>query len=166
MFKEELEKFSKELETYLTTSNSIAIALLDADFAVLDCNLGFMRMFNPRQHPAGKPLREFLDLEDADIRYSEEFRVPCSRSTGIGGIVYCYLIRKENSQLLVCERVVITESRALEQIGIVNDELINLQRELVKKNRLLENLKRELDGRIVELESALDKIRQMESCTV
>jgi two-component system NtrC family sensor kinase len=43
----------------------------------------------------------------------------------------------------------------------MNDELINLQRELVKKNHLLEKLKTDLDERVSELESANSEQRQL-----
>jgi hypothetical protein len=158
---EELAKYGKELEWYLATSNGIGVVLLDIDLTIQDCNLGFMRLFNPRQNPAGEPLADYLDLDGSEIRYGEELRLPCSRKSGIGGIIYCYIIRKEFGHLLLCERLVLTESRALEQIGAMNDELINLQREMVKKNRFLEKLKLEMDSRIVELEAALVRCKSI-----
>ena len=42
------------------------------------------------------------------------------------------------------KRVILAESRVLEQIGAMNDELINLQRESVKKNRLLTTTSEEI----------------------
>jgi hypothetical protein len=44
----------------------------------------------------------------------------------------------------------------------MNDELINLQRESIKKNHQLEKLRRELDERVAELESTLARVNQLE----
>ena len=44
----------------------------------------------------------------------------------------------------------------------MNDELINMQRDVVKKNRLLEKLKSDLHDRIAELELALERINRLE----
>jgi hypothetical protein len=47
-------------------------------------------------------------------------------------------------------------------MGSMNDDLVNMSRELVKKNRMLEKLKSERDERVTELESALDMIKKLE----
>lgn len=162
MLREELAKYGKEVEAYLTTSNGICIVQLDPDFNIVDCNLGFMRLYNPRQDPVGEPLTNYLEMDGCDIRCGEELRLPCSRKSGMDAINYCNFIRTENGYLLFCERLLLTESRALEQMGSMNDELINMQRELVKKNQLLEKLRGELDERIAELETTLLRVKQLE----
>lgn len=160
--KQELERYDKEVVTYLTASNAIAIVQLDLALNILDCNLGFMQMFNPRQNPAGEQLSDYIAFDANEIRSGQELRLPCSLKTGMEAINYCYLIQTENGYLLFCERQLLTESRALEQIGSMNDELINLQREAVKKNYLLEKLSKELDERVVELEATLAKVKELE----
>jgi two-component system NtrC family sensor kinase len=161
MLREELERYSKEIESYLATSISIAIVQLDLCLNIVDCNLGFMRLFNVRQHPAGEPLHNYFALDASELQVGEELKLPCSSESGVSGVVYCNIIRKENGYLMFCGRLLITESRALKQIGSMNDELINLQRELVKKNHLLEKLKMDLDERVSELESANSEQRQL-----
>ena len=160
MLGQQLARYRKELESYLVTSSGFGIAFLGSDLTILDCNPGFMRMFNLRRKPLGEQLADYLDLAGSDFRCDEELRLPCSRKTGMDGVIYCHLIRTENGQLLFCERVVLTESRALEQIGVINDELINLQRELVKKTHLLEKLKLELDERVEERTRELQSVNR------
>jgi hypothetical protein len=50
----------------------------------------------------------------------------------------------------------------MKEIGVINNELINLQRELVKKNLLLEKMKGELEERNSELEATLARVKQLE----
>jgi hypothetical protein len=160
---EELARYNKDVEAYLIKSNVFCIMLLNYDLNILDCNIGFMRLFNPLQKPVGEPLSSYLDLDkNRDIMCGEEIKVSCSRKSGMEGIFSCYLVRTENGYLLLCERMLLTASRALEQMGGINDELINLQRELVKKNHLQEKLRVELDQRILELEAALERVKQLE----
>ena len=148
MLRDDLTCHSREVESYLMTSCALGVVLLDSDLTILDCNLGFMRVFKHRQKPVGVPLAHCCELAVNDIRYGEELRLPCSPTSGIEGIVYCYLIQSGQRHILFCEKLLLTESRVLEQMSTVNDELINLQRDLIKKNRLLEKMKIDLDERI------------------
>ena len=150
MLRDDLTCHSREVESYLMTSCALGVVLLDSDLTILDCNLGFMRVFKHRQKPVGVPLAHCCELAVNDIRYGEELRLPCSPTSGIEGIVYCYLIQSGQRHILFCEKLLLTESRVLEQMSTVNDELINLQRDLIKKNRLLEKMKIDLDERIAE----------------
>ena len=162
MLKKVLEKYSSEVESYLTTSGCTAIIQLDSNLIILDCNIGFIRLFNPRQKPAGEHLSDYLELHADDIRCGEQINIPCSRKTGMDAVNNCYIIQTDDGYLLFIERLLLTESRALEQIGSMNDDLINMQREVVKKNRLLEKMKSELDQRVAELELALARINRLE----
>ena len=162
MLKQELEKFSTKVESYLMASNSIGIVQLDSKLNILDCNLGFMRLFNPRQSPAGEQLSNYIELRSNDMRCDEQLKIPCCRKTGMDAVSNCYIIQTDDGYLLFLERLLLTESHALEQIGSMNDDLINLQRESVKKNHQLEKLRLELDERVAELEATVFRLKQLE----
>lgn len=162
MLKQELENNSTKIESYLTSSNGLAIVQLDASLTILDCNLGFMRLFNPRHSPAGEQLSDYLELHANDIRCGVQINIPCSRKTGLDAVTNCYFMQTDSGYLLFIERLLLTESRALEQMGSMNDELINMQRDMVKKNRQLEKLKSELHERVIELELAMSRINRLE----
>lgn len=162
MFKQELQKYSHKIESYLAKSNGIGVVQLDADFTILDCNIGFMRLFNLRKPATGERLDDYLELDTKDVRCDEELKIPCSRKTGMNAVNSCYLIQTGDGYLLFCERLLLTESFALEQMGKMNDDLINMQRESVKKHHQLEKLQRELDTRVAELEATLARVKQLE----
>jgi hypothetical protein len=121
-----------------------------------------MRLFGPLKLPVGLPITDYVELQEHDISYGEELKLSCSKKCGINGVLHCQLIRTERGCLLLCERLLLSESRTLEQIGTINNELINLQRELVKKNHHQVKLQLELDERIVELESVISRVKQLE----
>jgi signal transduction histidine kinase/CheY-like chemotaxis protein len=153
--KEELVSQREKLESYLDAVSGIGIVLIGQEMNILDCNHGFTRIFQLQQKPVGAPLTDFLILGDNDFKHAEELKLPSSHQSGVNGILYCHTTKTESGHLLFCERLMLTESRAIEQIGIINNELINLQRESVKKNLLLEKLRKELDERIAELENTI-----------
>jgi len=144
MLTDMLNLHSQEVTTYLASSSNFGITLLDADLNIVDCNLGFMRLFGPRQKPIAKPLHDFFELSDNDIHSGEVVKLACSRNSNMDGIFHCRFVRTDGGYLLFCERLSLTESRVLEQMGAMNNELLNLQRELVKKNNELDKLKLEL----------------------
>ena len=160
--REELLKNHDKIESYLMTSQGLTIAMLDAGLHIMDCNLGFMRLFQPRQKPVSISLSEFLDVEAVDVKRGGTFKLSFSRTMKKDGILDCTVIGVESGYLLFCERSVLTESKTIEGISLLNNELIALQRESVKKNTHLEKLERELANRIVELESILSRVKQLE----
>jgi len=162
MLKDELEKYSSTIESYLKKSNGVGIVQLDQNLKILDCNIGFMRLFNPRNNPTGTQLNDYLEFDGKDIRCDEELKISCSHKTGLTAVNNCYFIQTDDGYLLICERLLLAESRALEQIGSINNDLINLQRESVKKNYQLEKLQRELDKRVAELVATLARVKQLE----
>jgi hypothetical protein len=162
MLNQELQKYGKKIESYLAKSNGVGVVQLDANLNILDCNVGFMRMFNPRKNPTGGQLNDYLELDAKFLRCDEELKIPCSRKSGMNAVNNCYLIQTDDGYLLFCERLLLTESFALEQMSKMNDDLINLQRESVKKNHQLEKLQRELDTHVAELEASLTRVKLLE----
>lgn len=162
MLKENLEKYWDDIRVYLTSSSSLGIVQLDDSFRIKDCNIGFIRQLGAHNKPVGLQLSDFIQFDCSNINYGEQMKLSSSQKSGMNSVIYCSFIKTENGALLLSEKVVLSESQALEKIGIMNDDLINLQRELVKKNRQLEKLKKDLDGRVAELEEAIERIKRLE----
>ena len=158
----ELVSRREEIESYLDTVSSIGIILIDSALNIQDCNHGFTRMFQLQQKPVGSPVADFLTLGDNDLNQTEEIKLSSNHQSVVNGLLHCRAVETGSGYLIFCERLLLTESRAIEQIGTLNNELINLQRETVKKNLLLEKLRRELNERITEIEATLARVRQLE----
>jgi len=159
----ELAQQKEKLASYLDVLSGIGIAFIDSALNIRDCNQGFKKIFHIQKKPIGSPVTDFLILEDNDLKHFENLKLSCSRKSGLNGILYCRPVKTENGYLLFCERQMLTESRVIEQIGVINNELINLQRAAVKKNLLLEKLRRELDERIVELEATINELTRVKA---
>jgi hypothetical protein len=157
-----ISTYGKEIGTYLTTSSSFCIAQLDVRLTIRDWNLGFIRLFTPRQSPEGTPLSDFLVLGDGELLCNVELKLLCNRKSGMTGVICCTFIQMENGYLLLCERLLLTESHVLEEMGGINNELINLQRDLEKKNRQLNKQTSELQAVIAELHESLTRVKMLE----
>lgn len=162
MLPEELRSRQKEIESYLVDVSDIGILLVDPERNILDCNQGFIRMFQLRREPVGSPVTDFLQLGDNDLNRADELKLSLTQRSGLKGIAYCRSLKTAGRFLIFCERFLLTESRAIEEMGVLNNQLINQQRESVKKNLILEKMKRELDGHILDLEAALSRVKQLE----
>lgn len=162
ILQEELASRRKEVESYLETASGVGIVIVDPALNILDCNQGFKRMFQLKRKPVGAPVGDYLILGENDLKHAETLKLSCRPQSGVNGNLCCRAVETESGYLLFCERLMLTESRAIEQIGALNNDLINLQRESVKKNLLLEKLRRELDERIAELEATLSRVKQLE----
>jgi hypothetical protein len=110
----------------------------------------------------GESITNYIDLGVNEIVCGTELRLRCNHKAGMDGIISAQVITTDDGCILFCERFILTESHALEQFGTMNDDLINLQRELVKKNHLLEKMKQELDKQVLELETALARVKRLE----
>jgi PAS domain-containing protein len=150
------------LEAYWETTSSIGIILLDPSRNILDCNQGFTRMFQLQAKPVGLPVAQFLELGAEDLKEPGELKLGCSSRYGAAGIIHCHVKIAQEGHLLICERHILTESSALELVGVINNELVNLQRETATKNLLLERLKKESDRHLAEIKATLDRVRQLE----
>ncbi len=162
LLQNEISLHRGKIESYLYTLSGLGIVFTDMAMRILDCNHGFTEMFQLQQKPFGAPLADFLKIAETDLGHAEELKLSFNHPSGASGILYCRAVETGNGHLFFCERLLLTESRSIEQIGALNNELINLQRESVKKNLLLEKLRRELDERIADLEATLSRVKQLE----
>ena len=124
MFGEESVTYRKDFESYLTASNTLFVVQLDADLTILECNLGFMRLFGPRQNPKGETLTRYIELDGSGVTSGEAVRLPLNRNSGGNGIIHCQFIKKEQGYTLLGEIPVPAENTLLEQLGNSKEEIV------------------------------------------
>ncbi len=162
MLKKELIRNSALLASYMESLNGVGVVLIDPILNIIDCNTAFVRMFNIQNNPIGLQLSDFLQFSIDDLKRSGEIKLQYKNRKSAKGILDLYSMEVEVGYLIFCERLILTESLVLENFMNINNELISLQRELVKKNVQLEKLKGQLDERIKELEAALARVKILE----
>jgi hypothetical protein len=119
VLKEERGNQREELESYLETVSSFGILLINSDQNILDCNQGFMKIFQLQQKPLGSPVDDFLMLGDTGLKYTEEFRLSCNHQSGLDDVLHCRTVEAESGYLLFCKRLILTENQMIEQMGTI-----------------------------------------------
>ena len=149
MLSVELARYGTEIESYLTISSGIGIALAASDMTLKKCNHEFMRLFNLRRDPTGESLHNYIDMSESTFCCGETLKLSFSRKSGMVGFINCHFILTESGFLLFCNRVMLqTKGQVLNKVDVVSNALTNMRLELIKKNHLVEQLKLELAEKV------------------
>ncbi len=159
----ELRKINPELADLLAIKSSVPVLQIDDKQVIADCNNGFLKLFNLSKKPIGAGLADFLlpgNKEGGFDTESQEF--VCNARTGVHGILLAHRMRQDKGLLLWCERLFSTNNQVVEQMALLNNEYIAIQRELAKKNQYLNRVQQELKEKVVELEATLSHVKLLE----
>ena len=141
----ELRTTNAEFADFLNTQTSVPILQIDNQQLITDCNKGFLGLFSLSKKPVGAFLSDFLLPGIKDVIFTtgvQEF--VCNPRTGVHGILMTHRIQHNGSMLLWCERPFSTNNQVVEQMSVINNEIIAIQRELTKKNHHLNQAQGEL----------------------
>jgi hypothetical protein len=159
----EVLKNNNQLTDFITAQSSVAIVLVDEQQKISDCNNGFLKLFSLLEKPKDASISNFLIPGIEGIVFAPgDQQFTCNPKTGVHGVLIAHRLPYNNGMLLWCERLLNTNNQVVEQIGLLNNEFIALQRELDKKNHFLNLVQHELEEKIVQLESALSQVKQLE----
>jgi hypothetical protein len=129
---------------YLGDSTAVAAFQLDGDRRVTRVNGAFLRMAGRGEGPVGRP---FLDLLAASSRAAGERLLAGGASTerlqfkGEGPAVFqltCHAYLDEEPGLVLGDTLSLSDSEVLRAMSRMSGELVNLGRELDRKNRELQ----------------------------
>jgi len=156
-------KSNDQLTDFIALQSSSAIVLIDEQQNISDCNNGFLKLFSLTEKPRDASISNFFISGREGIVFApgdQEFT--CNPKTGVHGVLMVHRLPCNSGMLLWCERILNTNNQVVEQIGLLNNEFIALQRELDKKNHHLSLAQQELEEKVVQLEAALSKVKQLE----
>lgn len=143
------------------------MVVLTADFRISQCNQGFLRLMNLAEKPLGQSLAGFMAPDSLPllplpaVGQIKPVRLPFQpRQAGVHLLV-CQLLNTGHHYILIGERLMLPESSLVTKISQLNQEIVNVTRELRQKNRELQealgHVKR-LQG-LLPICSACKKIR-------
>lgn len=127
----------------LNNTTKQVLLLLDQSATVLDCNQPFLELISRAEKPLASKLSELLipgnipvlPVGDACGRMKLNFR----DGQGETQTLECLLYSSNGFTLLLGERSMLLQSSAVTSISGLNDELVNVTRELQKKKAALED---------------------------
>lgn len=139
---------------FLNEGKSVLAVRLDENHCILEANAAFLGLLSVGECPTGRPLRDFLLPETADaFDQACQGELPWCRLSivSINNMIHTVRfmrIAEPQGLLLLGERPVFTGADIFEQMSALNDEMVNLTRELKEKNALLEDTTSKLEALI------------------
>jgi len=132
------------LTEFLDRKSSVPIVRIDAQQRITDCNHGFLKLFSLSQKPLEAPLADFLIPGTAGLGFeggTQQFL--CNPKTGVHGALVASCLPHENGLLLWCDRPLSTDNQVVEQMALLNNEYLAVQRQLTKQNFYLIQVQKE-----------------------
>lgn len=129
---------------YLGDSVAVAALLLDRDHRVLRFNRAFSRMAGNGPSPLGRPLPDLLEpgsRPTAERLLHGKALVERLQFLGEGRSIFevtCRVYSEDQGLLLLGDQLTLTEGDVLQTMSRINGEVVNLGRELERKNRALQ----------------------------
>lgn len=127
--------------SYFDQISGLVIVLIDKNKKILDCNNGFIRTLGLREKPINQSLTKFLSSYSEEKlpldRNISEVNINFKSSTDIEIFLKGYILSVDNLYLLILEQYRITYNELIAKMSILNDQIVDITRELEKKNLLL-----------------------------
>jgi len=148
-----LSNWSDEFNATLKKSNSLCIAIFSTDGELLFANNSMSALF--KVEPCNSfinPTFDKLVLSDSSIPLIFEGFLTLGDNSSVNASIWAQIYRKGNELLVVGE---VSSEQLIEQnktMHKLNREISNLQRELIREKRTLENTVKELNQANNELE--------------
>jgi hypothetical protein len=159
----ELREIQDQLAEILATQSNTPVVSIDERQQIVDCNFGFLKMFSLVHKPRGSALDDFLMAGADGLNFVPgDQELTCNPKSGVHGILIVHRLPHQSGLLLWCERLQTTNNQVVEQMAVLNNEFIAMQRELSKKNQLLKRMQHDLEEKVLQLEAALSQVKRLE----
>jgi hypothetical protein len=163
-------KYARALEQYLGTSKYLITLLLDSRLYISDSSPSFARLLRLKKNPTGASIHSFLLPESRNAlasildQASARIRLILTSPFSPCFPVDCHVFKVDEDHLLFGDHLMLTNDDSLNKMSTLNSELINLTRELQRKNRALENAREKIKvlGGLLPICSSCKKIRDDE----
>lgn len=135
-------------------SKNMVFVLVKKDRTIVDCNAGFMKLAKVKKKPIGKDINDFLQqgskIDELLLRGEtpKAWKLHIGRGDLEGHILEATAIPAHDEYLVIGERPMLMGSDVVSKVATLNEQLVNLTRELSKKN--------------AELRRAYEKIKTLE----
>lgn len=143
-------KYGDILERYLEESDHLVIIVLDSRFCIKEYNAAFARLMPKRDSLTGRDIRAFLlpenqnvlSLQDSDFAAKSKLNFVLDGS--VPAPIDCRIFRLEEEYLIFGGRLMLTNNEMLQRMSRLNNELVNVSRDLQRKHAALEEAHSEI----------------------
>ncbi|MCX7913448.1 MAG: sensor domain-containing diguanylate cyclase [Thermodesulfovibrionales bacterium] len=129
------------ISTYFDNSSSLAIILIDENKKILDCNKGFIRILGLREKPVNSSIHRFLLMNFDEILSSNSVSNMINlvfKGTGnIEILLKGSIFPLDGPFLMIFEQHRLTYNELITKMSQLNDQIVDITRQLEKKNMQL-----------------------------
>ncbi len=155
-----VQEFARDIAEFAAASEFFVLVQVDEELTILTCNDAFVSGLHLPAPPVGRKLGEFcLDPSRAKLEAAVKAGASGEAGSGFGGRTFILhltggahsILRMEaavdrfrNGLLLLGRIQPLSEAGALEDLSLLNNELVNLTRELKQRNEELIRARKEV----------------------
>jgi len=133
-----LNQNNKKIFFYLTELSGIGFVIIDRKCKILDCNKGFLEVLGLKVKPLDRDLNDFLSKNSEKIRFPKNSFGKLNSLFTISNeseiLLKGYIFRFKKLYLLIFEQHRLSYNELILKMSKLNDQIVNITRELEKKN--------------------------------
>lgn len=142
--------YATAIEKYLKATDNLVIVTINEHLNIMEYNDAFLKIIKSQDNLTGKNI---LDLLFFEYRGDNPFKDPLQEqpqrlifisNNNTSFSLDCMIQRVGKDYLVMGGHLMLTQDQVVEKMTLLSNELINMTRELHKKNRLLEEAKAQI----------------------
>lgn len=149
--KEILRQCPEFITLYLEELTNSGIVLIDKSGSILDCNNGFLEIIGLKEKPLRHDIKSFLSINSKDFMFPEDSSVKINllfiNSSEVEMLLRGHIFPLNEYYLMIFEHHRLTYNELIKKMSKLNDEIVDITRELEKKN--------------IQLKEALNTVRRI-----
>ncbi|MDI6713415.1 MAG: GGDEF domain-containing protein [Thermodesulfovibrio sp.] len=136
-----LEKYNEKIILYFSKLSNTGLVLIDKKGKILDCNRGFLELVGLKDKPINHNINNLLSKNSEKISFPENVFSKLNLLFDVLGeaeiLIKGYIFPCDELYLLVFEQHRLTYNELIVKMSKLNDQIVNITRELEKKNAQL-----------------------------
>jgi diguanylate cyclase (GGDEF)-like protein len=133
-----LKKYKENINFYFSEISNTGLILINKRGKILDCNRGFLELLGLKEKPINRNINELLSNNSERILFPEDafakINLLFDSSGEVEVLLKGYIFPCDGLYLLIFEQHRLTYNELIEKMSKLNDQIVDITRELEKKN--------------------------------
>jgi len=136
-----LTRYKENINFYFSELSNTGLVLINRKGKIFDCNRGFLELLGLKEKPVNRNINDFLSKNSKKIPLPEDSFLKINLLFDFSGdaevLLKGYILPCDELYLLIFEQHRLTYNELIEKMSKLNDQIVNITRELEKKNAQL-----------------------------
>lgn len=133
-----ITKYKENINFYFSELSNAGLVLINKKGKILDCNKGFLELLGLKEKLVNRNINYFLSKNSEKIPFLEDSFAKINLLFNVSGdaevLLKGYIFHCDELYLLIFEQHRLTFNELIEKMSKLNDQIVNITRELEKKN--------------------------------